>query len=413
MLTSSFREEAIMADPFRVRVCGQLEFYARGFAAELFRLGYTPVSATCQLRLMAHLSRWLVEESSDLAELTSGSVETFLAARRAAGHTNYSSPKALEPLLSYLRTLGAVPLPVLSEPTPVETILKRYRTYLTVERGLTSRTARYYVDLVRPFVKGRARASGIDLFGLAPGDVTDFVLAECRNRRRGSAKLIVTALRSLLSFLHIEGELTQPLATAVPSVASWRLAGLPRSLEPAQVRKLLASCDRRRATGRRDFAILMLLVRLGMRAGEVVGMELNDIDWRSGEVAVRGKGDRQERLPLPSDVGEAIVGYLRRGRPPTAQGRTVFVRRRAPHQKLTSTAVTNIVREAGKRACVGTLSAHRLRHTAATQMLRAGAPLEEIGQVLRHRSSLSTAIYAKVDRKSLRTLARPWPGGAL
>ena len=159
------------------------------------------------------------------------------------------------------------------------------------------------------------RSSGIDLFGLAPRDVTDFVLVECRNRPRGTAKLMVTALRSLLSFLHIEGELAQPLATAVPSVASWRVAGLPRSLEPSQVRKLLASCDRRRATGRRDFAILMLLVR----------------------------------LPLPSDVGEAIVGYLRRGRPPTAQGRTLFIRRRAPHQRLTSTAVTNIVSEAGKR----------------------------------------------------------------
>lgn len=402
-----------MADPFRVRVGGPLEFYARGFAAELFRLGYTPVSATCQLRLMAQLSRWLGEESSDLAELTSGAVETFLAARRAGGSTNYSSPKALEPLLRYLRTLGAVPPPPVPDPTPIDAVLERYRTYLTVERGLASATTRYYIDLVRPFVKGRERASGIDLLGLSPRDITDFVLAECRNRRRGSVKLMVTALRSLLSFLHLEGELTQPLATAVPSVASWRLAGLPRSLEPAQVRELLASCDRRRATGRRDFAILMLLVRLGMRAGEVVGMELDDIDWRSGEVVVRGKGNRQERLPLPSDVGEAIVGYLRRGRPPTAEGRTVFVRRRAPHRRLTSTAVTNIVREAGRRARVGTLSAHRLRHTAATLMLRAGAPLEEIGQVLRHRSSLSTATYAKVDRKSLRTIARPWPGSAV
>ncbi len=402
-----------MADPLRVRVCGPLEHYAQGFAAELFRLGYRPVSAAFQLQLMAHLSRWLAEESSDLAELTPGAVARFLVARRSAGYTNYNSPEALEPLLRYLRTLGAVPLPPVSKPTPVEAVLERYRTYLTAARGLASATTRYYIDLVRPFVKGRESASGIDLFGLTPRDVTDFVLAECRNRHRGSVKLMVTALRSLLSFLHIEGELTQPLATAVPSVASWRLAGLPRSLEPAQVRKLLASCDRRRATGRRDFAILLLLVRLGMRAGEVVGMELHDIDWRSGEVVVRGKGDRHERLPLPADVGEAIVGYLRRGRPPTAEGRTVFVRRRAPHRRLTSTAVTNIVREAGKRAGVGTLSAHRLRHTAATQMLRAGAPLEEIGQVLRHRSSLSTTIYAKVDQKSLRELARPWPGGAV
>ncbi len=402
-----------MTDPLRVRVCGPLEPYARGFTTELSRLGYTPVSAGFQLHLLAHLSRWLAEEDSGLAELTSGVVETFLAARRAAGYTNYRSPKALEPLLGYLRTLGAVPLPTVStELTPVEAMLERYRSYLRVERGLASSTACGYIAMVRPFVKGRARSDGIDLVGLAPGDVTDFVLAECRHRRRGSAKLMVTALRSLLSFLHVDGELAVPLATAVPSVASWRLAGLPRALEPAQVRDLLASCDRRRATGRRDFAILMLLVRLGLRAGEIAGLELDDIDWRSGEVAVRGKGDRQERLPLPSDVGEAVAGYLRRGRPPTADGRSVFVRRRAPHRRLTSTAVSDIVRAAGKRARVGTLSAHRLRHTVATQMLRAGAPLAEIGQVLRHRDPLTTAIYAKVDREALRTLARPWPGGA-
>ena len=174
--------------------------------------------------------------------------------RRAAGCTNYKSPKVLEPLLRFLRTLGAVPVPPALEPTGVEAVLERYRTYLKVERGLASSTTRYYIDLVRPFVKGREKASGIHLSGLTSRDVTNFVLAECRNRRRGSAKLMVTALRSLLSFLQMEGELTQPLATAVPSVATWRLAGLPRSLEPAQVRELLASCDRRRATGRRDFA---------------------------------------------------------------------------------------------------------------------------------------------------------------
>ena len=291
-----------MRDPMQVRVCGPLELYARGFGAELLRLGYTRISAGFQLYLMAHLSRWLVEESSGLAELTPSVVERFLSARRATGYTNYRTSKALEPLLKYLRNLGAVPLPPVTEPTALETVLERYRTYLAVERGLASSTIRYYIDLTRPFVRGRTRASGIDLFGLAPRDVTDFVLVECRNRPRGTAKLMVTALRSLLRFLHIEGELAQPLATAVPSVASWRLAGLPRSLEPSQVRKLLSSCDRRRATGRRDFAILMLLVRLAMRAGEVVGIELNDIDWCSGELVVRGKGDRHERLPLPSDV---------------------------------------------------------------------------------------------------------------
>jgi len=237
------------------------------------------------------------------------------------------------------------------------------------------------------------------------------VLAVCPGRSRGSAKLLVTALRSLLGFLHVEGMLAESLVGAVPSVAGWRLAGLPRGLEPAQARRLLASCDRRTTAGRRDFAILTLLLRLGLRRGEVARLELGDIDWRAGEIAIRGKGSRQERLPLPADVGEAVAGYLRRGRPASAQGRCVFVRVKAPHLPLTPAGVTQVVVSAGKRSGLGEIAAHRLRHTAATEMLRAGATLPEVGQVLRHRSLLTTAIYAKVDREALRTIARAWIGG--
>jgi len=186
---------------------------------------------------------------------------------------------------------------------------------------------------------------------------------------------------------------------------------LPRGLEPTEVRRLLAACDRRRATGCRDIAILTLLVRLGLRAGEVASLALDDIDWRAGAFVVCGKGNRAERLPLPADVGEALVDYLRRGRPASAQGRTVFVRIKAPHRALTSGGVSQVVAAAGERAGLGLLHAHRLRHTAATSMLRAGGALAEIGQVLRHRRALTTAIYAKVDRDALRTLARSWPDG--
>ncbi|MGI9097327.1 MAG: site-specific integrase [Solirubrobacteraceae bacterium] len=245
---------------------------------------------------------------------------------------------------------------------------------------------------------------------MAAADVTAFVVARCPHQSRGAAKMTVTALRSLLGFLHVEGLIAQSLVGAVPSAASWRLSGLPRALEPEQVRRLLDSCDRSARTGRRDLAILTMLVRLGLRAGEVAGLRLEDVDWRAGEVVVVGKGRRAERLPLPVDVGEAITSYLRDGRPSSAQDRSLFVRVKAPHRGLTSGGVTQVVVSAGRRAGLGPIHAHRLRHSAATQMLRAGGSLEEIGQVLRHRAALTTAIYAKVDRDALRELARPWPG---
>jgi len=299
---------------------------------------------------------------------------------------------------------------------PVEELLGRFGEYLVGERGLTAGTARGYVDCVRPFVAARRHGVGLELEGITAADVTGFVLTACPGRAVGSAKLVVCGLRSLLRWLHLTGQLPTSLAAAVPSVAGWRLSNLPKGLEPDQLRRLLAAPDRRTRTGRRDYAVLLLLSRLGLRAGEVARLGLDDLDWRHGELAVRGKGDRAERLPLPADVGAAITAYLRRGRPHTAQGRSVFVRVHAPHRALTTGGVTMVVFDAARRAGLGKIHAHRLRHTAATQMLRAGTPLADVGQVLRHRSALSTAIYAKVDRQALRALARPWPatttGGA-
>ena len=402
-----------MGDPSRARVTGPLQRYAPGFVAELSRLGYTANSASGQMFVMAHLSRWLAGEGLDAAGLTPRVAERFLAARRAAGYTLYLSPKALVPLLGYLRRLGIAPEPPPAPPAPVEALLGRYQRYLVTERGLAPETVRGYADFVRPFLAGRERAGGLDLAGLTAGEVTAFVLATCPGRPKGSAKLTVTALRSLLGFLHVEGLISEPLGQMVPSVASWRLAGLPKALEPGQVAALLASCDQATAAGRRDFAMMTLLARLGLRAGEVAALTLDDIDWRAGEITVRGKGSRAERLPLPADAGEAITAYLRDGRPePFEAARQVFLRVRAPHRRLTTGGVTQTVFSAGQLAGIGRVFAHQLRHSAATGMLAAGAPLTEIGQVLRHRRLLSTAIYAKADVNALRALARPWPGGA-
>jgi site-specific recombinase XerD len=398
-----------MVKVLRSIVRGPLEPHIVGFAEGLLRQGYSQSSASQHVCFIAHLDRWMQAEGVGLDGLSGSVIERYLAQRRAAGYVEYRSVKALRPLREYLAPLGVLPIRQEVPPDPVEEMLGRYRAWLLVERGVTPATARGYVDCVRPFVATRACGDALEFSSVTAADVTAFVLASCQGRAVGSAKLIVCALRSLLGWLHLTGTVPVSLTAAVPAVAGWRLAGLPKSLEPGQLRRLLDSCDRRTLTGRRDYAILLLLARLGLRAGEVARLGLDDIDWRRGEIAVLGKGNRAERLPLPSEVGAAVAGYLRRGRPDTAQGRSVFVRVHAPHRALTTGGVTMVVFDAAQRAGLPKMHAHWLRHTAATAMLQAGSPLAEVGQVLRHRSALTTAIYAKVDRDALAVLARPWP----
>ena len=402
----------MMSNPSRVRVTGPLEPYASGFRQELAGQGYTPNAASNQLQLMAHTSRWLVSRELGAGELTPARVEEFLAARRAEGYTLWLSTKAMAPVMTYLRGLGAVPTPAPVDPaTPAEGLLELYRAYLVQERGLAAGTVTSYLHVARIFLFARSPVGDLDLDQLSAGEVTEFVLAECVARKVGSAKDVVCGLRSLMRFLYIQGHTGTQLEAAVPKVAGWRLAGLPTSFGRQEVARLLASCDRRSTFGRRDFAVLVLLTRLGLRAGEVAALELADIDWRAGEVVIHGKGRRVERLPLPVDVGEALVGWLRRGRP-RCECTKVITRVRAPHRGLSSGGVSAIVRAACARADLPEVNAHRLRHTAATEMLRAGAELGDVAQVLRHRSLLTTSIYAKVDRVALRDLAQPWPGRA-
>jgi integrase/recombinase XerD len=395
----------------RVRVTGPLAPYARGFASELARLGFTELSARDQLGLAAHLSRWLAGSGLDAAALTAATVERYLEARRAAGYTAYRTAKALAPLLGYLRGLGVAAPEEASAPADLaEVLVERFRRYLLAERGGQAKVASRYVAVVWPFVAGCPREDG----GPGPGlltaaDVTAFMVAEVRRLAPKSAQMLATALRSLLRFWQLEGLTNGSLDQAVPKVAC-RRPGLPRALQPSQVRALLSSCDLSRPDGRRDLAMMLLLARMGLRAGEVAGLQLGDIGWRPGEVTILGKPNRRDRLPLPADVGEAIAAYLRDGRPATALDRSVFIRVKAPHRGLTSGGVTQAVAAAARRAGLGVIYAHRLRHSAATAMLAEGAPLTEIGQVLRHRRPLTTAVYAKVNIEALRDLARPWPG---
>jgi site-specific recombinase XerD len=292
--------------------------------------------------------------------------------------------------------------------TALDRVLERYVDHLARERRLAVATIRHRRDVAQRFLADCAVGDEPDLKRLTAVDVRQFVLVKGRQGSIGQAKLIVVALRSLLRFLHLQGLIPTDLASAAPTIAGSRYSSLPRALEPTLVRRLLDSCDRRTSSGRRDYAVLTLLSRLGLRAGEVAAIELADIVWRHGEMMIRGKGQRQERLPLPTDVGEAVVAYIQRARP-RAKCRRLFLRSLAPRGGLTAGAIAQVVRAACLRAGLPEMGAHRLRHTAATQMLRRGSSLAEIAQVLRHSSILTTTIYAKVDRDVLRTLAQPWP----
>jgi integrase/recombinase XerD len=243
---------------------------------------------------------------------------------------------------------------------------------------------------------------------ITPADVTGAVLAECVGKSVGAGQYFVASLRALLRFCHVQGLISEDLSAAALSATGRRASRLPLGITERETRKLLAACDRRGALGRRDYAVVVTLLRLGLRAGEVAALRLEDLDWRAGEVVIRGKGRREDRLPLPTDVGEAIAAYLQRGRPAT-NDREVFVTVTAPTRALTAGSVGELVRRASVRAGITPIRSHRLRHTTACTMVAARVPLSEIGQVLRHHSPISTSNYARVDVDQLRTLARPWP----
>jgi integrase/recombinase XerD len=396
---------------FKVRATGPLASHVEGFCAALVGLGYAPGTARGHGYVLVHVSRWLAAERLQPSELTSPVIERFLRARRRAGYRRWRSVKSLRPLLTYLREVAGVPAwrPDVAE-SPVDRLLDSYRRHLRVERRLAPSTVRGHEDVARRFLSGHVQGDRLDLDGLTAAEVTAFVLAEARLRSIGSMKALLSPLRSLLRFLFVAGIAPRNLTAAVPGIANPQLAALPMALDAATVAALLGSCDRGTAIGRRDFAILTVLVRLGLRAGEVAALRLDDIDWRAGELLVRGKGNRLDRLPLPADVGAAVVDYLRHGRPPSSC-RAVFLRAVGPDAAMTGRSVVMVPRSASRRAGLPVIvGAHRLRHTAASDMLRCGGSLAEIAQVLRHHSESTTAIYAKLDRAALDLLVRPWPG---
>jgi site-specific recombinase XerD len=393
---------------------GPLAPHLNSFAALLAQQGYGRSYGWQKVRLVADLSQWLAKRRLKLEGFDERQATDFLEARYKTRSRAWGDASTLIVLLRHLREIGAIPARQSSVLRGFADILERdYEQFLLQERGLVPGTVAVYLPVVQRFLEHRFPTGKIQLRQLRAGDAAGFILHASAEHRRGYLQLATSALRSFLGFLLQRGRIATPLASAVPTVAGRRLSEWPRFLEAAQVEKLLRSCDRRRSVGRRDHAILLLLARLGLRAGEVVHLCLEDIDWSAGELRLRGKGARLDRLPLPHDVGQAMADYLKTRRTGEAC-RRVFLRSIAPYAGLASSCtVAGVVRRALARADLHPhhQGAHLLRHSLATRMLRGGASLAQIGQVLRHQQAQSTEIYAKVDLKALRLLAQPWPGG--
>lgn len=386
-----------------VGAVGPLAPFAGDLRALLEGAGYRPTTIAQNMRAVARLDGLMKERQVGAAELTSDRLEQYRAVARSAGRGLGCS----ERVVGWLRDLSGGASTEPAAPTPLAALLAAFRGHLVQERGLLPDTADAYVARAGRFLAWSAPTGEVS--GLLAGDVTRAVLRESEHVSARSAQYFVTALRSFLRFGFVTGRIPGEVSAAALGVSCRPRSSLPLGISASQADALLASCDRGGPPGQRDFAVIMVLLRLGLRSAEVAGLALDDIDWRAGQVLVRGKGDRQERLPLPADVGEAIVAYLRRDRPMTA-GRAVFLRQRAPIGPVGRGGVSAIVRRASVRAGMTGIGAHRLRHTLACEMVTAGVPLAEIGQVLRHRSQISTANYARVDLAALRALAQPWPG---
>ena len=403
--------DVVLARPWE----GPLSARIAGFARWTRTEGYAFLTRRRKVMLAACFSRWLGQQAVSVRRVSSEHPVRYLRSRARHVKIQRDDAATLRQFLDFLHRQGVVPAEEISPPRlpPVEQAVHAFERYLRDERMLAELTIVYYVSFVRGFLADRFGDGPVRLSRLCTGDVVRFVRRQAARLHLKRAKLLTTALRSFLHYARCLGQVRCDLAAAVPTVANWSMPSIPRAISADAGRRLLASINRRTAIGRRDYAILLLLARLGLRAGEVVRLELEDIDWNDGSLSVRGKGNQRSVLPLPADVGSAIATYLRRGRP-RSNSRRVFLRTKAPIRGLRGPqAIANVARLNLARAGIQapTNGAHQFRHALATKMLHHGASLAEIGEVLRHRDTETTKLYTKVDLDSLRALALPWPGG--
>lgn len=407
MLEHYLQDEAVIAR-LRETVLGQ---YLDSFVECDAKLGYAPLSVREHVRVLAGFARWMEKNELRVGDLNDGKLSEFLN-EQPRGFFRRGNSATLRRFLERLRQLEVVGASCSENVvSPYHELETRYAEYLRNNRGLAPKTSERYLSIVQHFLRERFGDGTISCCDVTEADIRSFLYRRSRSITPRHLQLVVTALRSFFRFLNVCGDIDRELAATIPSVANWRQSTVPKYLKPEEVELLLASCDTSQIGGQRNYTILLLLARLGLRANEVVTMMLDDIDWRAGELTVRGKGQHADRLPLPSDVGEAIADYLLHGRPQCST-RRIFIRSRAPHRGFASpAAICTIVQRALARAGLKPAhkGAHILRYSLATRMLRQGASLGEVGEVLRHRLSSTTEIYAKVDFNELHKLAQPWP----
>jgi site-specific recombinase XerD len=392
------------------RKAGPLTPFVPGYRSRLLALGYTSETARGLLKVLGQLGRWMRDNEVAVAQLDWEMIARFLAYRRTDSFRQTPNRPGLRLLLEFLVDEHVVEA---EDPTPLsqlDALLHDYRGWLIGDRGLAETTVLRYQNCARRFLELRTcRDGAVDVESLTGVDVSAFLLTEAQRCSVGATKGRVAELRALLRYLYLRGSTTTLLSGSIPPVAGWHDTGIPPSLSRSDVDALVGSCDRSTTSGLRDFAMLTLLARLGLRSIEVARLELDDIDWRSGEIRIRGKARRTDRMPLPVEVGDALSAYLIDGRPPT-QDRHVFLTLRAPIRGVRADLLGDVVSRACVRAGLPAVGAHRLRHALATALLSGGAPLVDISAVLRHQDLATTALYAKVDFASLHHVAQPWPG---
>lgn len=392
---------------------GPLSPFIERYMALIQSQGYTRRPQSYHLSLLEDFDAWLARRRLPLARIGEKLVAEFLDPLVRKKWVHISAPATMRRLLAMLREDGMVAAPV-KVSTAIDDAVAKYERFLVGERALSPATAVSWIVFVRRLLSEEFGNGPVELQRLRAGDIIAFVQRHARRHGTSYTRKLVASTRSFLRYLHYKGLHPQDLAMAVPKVARWKLSALPKHLPADQVQRVLKACDRRTAFGRRNYAILLLLARLGLRAGEVIHLRLDDIDWEHGCLMVHGKAARMAQLPLPADVAQAVARYIQHGRP-RCDCRALFIRDRAPRSGLHgANSVSKIVWRALKVAGVKSAhaGAHLLRHSLATDMLRRGASLDEIGEILRHRSADTTAIYAKVDLHALRSLAVAWPGGA-